>query len=395
MYRVLWLLGVSVLALLAVGVLVLASAGSENGLEIYHNSYHFVTRQCVFLAVGLVALIGAAYFDYHKWRELPWLTILFYVGVIGLMCAVFLFEPVKGSRRWIPVGPIRLQPSELGKLASVIVTAAYLDWAGWRIKKFWTGACRAVLLVGVLMALALGEPDFGATVVMGGTAAVLFLVMGMKWVHLISLGLLGLIPVTALLISNKNRMNRIFSWVKGWFGQAMADGTLATMSEKEKAAEYQVQNALIAIKNGGVTGVGFNQSKQKLSYLPEAHTDFIFAIGAEEWGLIFSLLLLALYLTIFACGLIIAARAPDRLGKLIAYGITFLIVFQALFNLGVVTKCLPTKGIALPFISYGGTNLITALIEIGILFNVGRQIELPKLRPRSTISPLFQLQGGY
>lgn len=393
MYRVLWFLGVSVLALLAMGVLVLASAGGVSGLDIYHDSYHFLTRQCGFLLIGLVALFAAARFDYHKWREFPWLTVLFYLGVVGLMAAVFLFPNVKGSRRWIPLGPVRLQPSELGKLAVVIAMSVFLDRAGWRVSKFWTGACRAVLIVAVLMGLALGEPDFGAAVVMGGTAAVLLLISGMKFSHMCALGGAGLMGVGFLLYHNQNRMNRILSWLKGWFGQAMSDGTMVVLSDKEKAAEYQAQNALIAIQNGGITGVGFNQSTQKLAYLPEAHTDFIFAIGAEEWGLIFSLALVALYLTIFACGLIIAARSPDRLGRLIAYGMTFLIVFPAFFNLGVVTKCLPTKGIALPFISYGGSHIISALFAIGTLFNVGRQIELPKLRPRVTISPVFQTQG--
>lgn len=393
MYRVLWFLGVSVLALLAMGLLVLASAGGVNGLDIYHDSYHFLTRQSGFLVVGLATLFAAACFDYHKWRECPWLTVLFYLGVVGLMSAVFLFPEVKGSHRWIPIGPIRLQPSELGKLAAVVAMSVFLDRAGWRVSKFWTGACRAVLIVGVLMGLALKEPDYGAAMVMGGAAAVLLLISGMRFSHIFALGGTGLIGVGVMLYHNQNRMNRILSWAKGCFGQAMADGTAVVMSDKEKAAAYQVENALIAIKNGGITGVGFNQSTQKLSYLPEAHTDFIFAIGAEEWGLIFSLVLIALYLAIFTCGLIIAARSPDRLGRLIAYGMTFLVVFPAFFNLGVVTKCLPTKGIALPFISYGGSSLITALFAIGTLFNIGRQIELPRLRPRVTISPVCQTQG--
>jgi len=356
-------------------------------MRLFRNSYHFVTRQVVWLVAALAIMAIATFFDYHKWRDFPWLTILFYVGVIGLMSAVFLFPKVNGSWRWLVVGPLRLQPSELGKLAVVIATAVFLDRAGWRISKFWKGACKVVALVGLLMALALAEPDYGATAVIGGTAAVLFLVSGMKIWHMAVFGACGLAGVLALLSQNANRMNRIFSWVKGMFGQALADGgaTVVALSEKEEAAAHQVDMALVAMRNGGVTGMGFNNSLQKLKYLPEAHTDFIFAIGAEEWGLIFSLLLVVLYLTIFVCGLTIAARSPDRLGRLMAYGMTFLVVFQAFFNLGVVTKCLPTKGIALPFISYGGTNLITALVAVGVLLNIGRQIELPKLRPRSTI----------
>ena len=192
------------------------------------------------------------------------------------------------------------------------------------------------------------------------------------------------------LMLNKNRMNRILSWFKS----SVSDGGTAVLTAKEQAAEHQVNAALVAIRNGGTTGVGYTKSMQKLQYLPEAHTDFIFAVGAEELGLVFSLALLALYVTVMVLGMIAAARSPDRLGRLIAYGMTFLIVFQALFNLGVVTKCLPTKGIALPFISYGGTNLLTAAVASGIILNVFRQIESPKLRPRSIISPMFETEGA-
>ena len=201
--------------------------------------------------------------------------------------------------------------------------------------------------------------------------------------------------ILTFLSFNANRMNRILSWGKGMFGDAVvnATGAAVVLSDKEQAAAHQADMALVAIRNGGLTGVGFNKSYQKLRYLPEAHTDFIFAIGAEEWGLIFSLSLLALFVLFLACGMVISARAPDRLGRLLAFGMTFLVFFQAVFNIGVVTKCLPTKGLALPFISYGGTNLISALIAVGVLFNVGRQIELPKPRPRSTISPGFPKEG--
>ena len=155
--------------------------------------------------------------------------------------------------------------------------------------------------------------------------------------------------------------------------------------DREKAAAHQRDHSLVAIKRGGLTGVGFYESKQKRKFLPEAHTDFIFAIGAEEWGLGFSLGLLFAFTVFFACGMIIAARA-DSLGRMLAYGMSLLVYSQALINLWVVTGCAPTKGIALPFISYGGTNLLTAMIAVGFLFNVGRQIGLQPPRPKSRIS---------
>ena len=166
------------------------------------------------------------------------------------------------------------------------------------------------------------------------------------------------------------------------------------MSTEDAAeANHQLDQALIAIRNGGETGVGFGNSMQKQLYLPENHTDFIFAIGAEEWGIVFSLLLLALFVTVFVCGVIIAAKSQDRLGKLMAYGMVFLIFFQALFNMGVVTGLLPTKGLALPFISYGGTNLMSALIAIGVLINISRQADLQREREKSKISAVFHIKG--
>ena len=391
MRRVLTLLGISVLALLAWGLIVLASASYGNGSRLHSDTSYFLYKQVTWLVVALPCLFVAIKSDYHKWREWPWLTIVAYGMVVLLMGLVFLFPPVNGSRRWVSIGTIRLQPSEFAKLMSVFATAVFLDRAGWVIGKFWRGAVRSVAIVAVLMGLALAEPDFGATMVIGLTGGMLFLVSGMKIAHMLALGGVGLCGVGSLLALNANRMNRILSWGKGMFGAAMANagGSVAEMSAREIAAAHQADMALVAIQNGGITGVGFNRSMQKLRYLPEAHTDFIFAIGAEEWGLIFSISLLALFTVFFVCGMIISARAPDRLGRLLAFGMTFLIFFQAVFNIGVVTKCLPTKGLALPFISYGGTNLITAMVAVGVLFNVGLQIELPKPRPRSTISPRF------
>ena len=382
---------ISILALLAIGLVVLASASGAYGLYLYNDAWHFIIRQGIWVGVSIAVGVAAYFFDYHKWREMPWLTVLLYLVVVGLMAAVFAFPEVKGSHRWLKItSSLRLQPSEFGKLAVVIATAVFIDRAGWRVSKFWKGAVRASFLVAVIMGLAVAEPDFGATMVIGITAGALFFISGMKILHLIALGAMGGAAVGVPLMLNKNRMNRILSWFKS----SVADGGTAVLTAKEQAAEHQVNAALVAIRNGGTTGVGYTKSMQKLQYLPEAHTDFIFAVGAEELGLVFSLALLALYVTVMVLGMIAAARSPDRLGRLIAYGMTFLLVFQALFNLGVVTKCLPTKGIALPFISYGGTNLLTAAVASGIILNVFRQIESPKLRPRSIISPMFETEGA-
>ena len=475
MYRVLWLLGISVLALLAAGFIVLASAGGGNGIRLYNDANHFLVRQAFWLVVSLPCLLVAAKFDYHRWRTTPWLTRLMYLLVLALLVGVLFCPETKGSRRWIGYGMFRVQPSELAKLAVVIATSVYLDRKGWMLGKFWKGAVPGVVVVGLPFLLAVLEPDFGATAVIGLVGAALFLLSGMRVLHFALFALAGLLFAGTLLSFNANRMNRINSWVRSTFmsqdqaaiaklekaaeekvatlkrSPARARPDLAALApqirstlalvrdvvddkkgralevdvqnvlkdamtrsgtqpdafrllekqiksqlrsrDKRMAAAHQLDQALVAIRRGGVFGVGFNESMQKRAYLPEAHTDFIFAIGAEEFGLFFSGGTLGLFVLFFWCGMYISLHAPDRLGRLIAFGMTFLVFFQALFNIGVVSGCLPTKGIALPFISYGGTNLLTALIAVGVLFNVGRQIGLQTHRPRSKISPVFPTQG--
>ncbi len=394
MFRTLTILGITVLMLLAVGFTLLASAGEATGLRLYNNATYFVTHQAIWLGVATLFMLAAAFFDYHKWRRYPYLTIFAYSVIVLLMVAVLFTDGTKGSRRWLQlIGPVRLQPSELAKIFVVIATGVFLDWSGWRIEKFWKGAVPAVLIVGVFMGLAVAEPDFGATMVIGMVGGVLCLVGGMKFLHMLLMGVAGGTAIGALLALNKNRMSRIAAWLPDWLSSSLGiqpDALLAGgKTTAIDSAAHQLNQALVAINHGEMLGVGYTKSMQKHYYLPEAHTDFIFAIGAEELGYFFSIGLLVLFTVFFVCGIRIALRAPDRLGRLLAFGMTFLVFFQVLFNIGVVTGCLPTKGLALPFISYGGTNLMTAMIAVGILFNVGRQIELPKSRPRSTISPVF------
>ena len=291
------------------------------------------------------------------------------------MVAVLFCPARNGSHRWIKLGGFLLQPSELAKIVVVISVAVFIDRLGWRISLFWKGVVPLMAATGIMVGLAVAEPDFGSAMVIALAGGVTLFMGGMRWLHMGFVFLAGIAGVVPFLLTNANRMRRITAWMPdalaGWLPQA---GEL-TAAEADDA-NHQLNMALVAIQRGGVTGVGFNQSMQKQYDLPEAHTDFIFAIGAEEFGLVFSLLLLAAFTTLFVCGMIIASHAQDRLGRLIAFGVTFVIFFQAVFNMGVVTGCFPTKGMALPFISYGGTNLVAALAEVGLLFNVGWRTRL-------------------
>ena len=379
----------------------LSSAGGPVGLRTppSFDQYHFVKLQAKWFALSLPLFIVATFFDYRNWRKYSWLTIAMYVTIIIALCAVFGFRPVNGSRRWLMFGSIRIQPSEFAKIAVVIAMAVFLDKVGWRIELFWKGAIRALAIVALPMALAVAEPDFGSTMVLGVTGGMLMFVAGMKMRHILAIGAVGAVGVGSLLFSNANRMRRITAWIPDGCKSCLSEwcpwlGDLTVSTEDAREANHQLDQALIAIKNGGETGVGFGNSIQKQLYLPENHTDFIFAIGAEEWGVGFSLFLLALFVTVFVCGIIISLKSCDRLGKFIAFGVSFLIFFQAMFNMGVVTGLLPTKGLALPFISYGGTNLMSAFISIGILMNVSRQSDLQRQREKSKISAVFHIKGG-
>ena len=394
-------LGLAVLALVAIGFVVLSSAGGPVGLRTppSFDQYYFVKQQARWLVISLPLFFCAMFFDYRNWKKNPWLTIALYVVVILALCAVFGFRPVNGSRRWLMFGPVRIQPSEFAKITVVIAMSVFLDRVGWRIELFWKGAAKALAIVAVPMGLAIVEPDFGSTIVMGAAGGALMFVAGMRWRHILIIGGIGTVGVGSLLLSNANRMRRIAAWLPDGAKSLLSTwcpwlGDLTVSTEDAREANYQLDQALIAIRNGGETGVGFGNSMQKQMYLPENHTDFIFAIGAEEWGIVFSLLILMLFVTIFVCGMIIFANSCDRLGKFIAFGVTFLIFTQAMINISVVTGLLPTKGLALPFISYGGTNLMSALISIGMLINVSRQSDLQRQREKSKISAVFHIKGG-
>lgn len=377
MRKTLATLSLTVVILLGLGIVLLATASTVRAQGLYADPHYFFKRQLEWLALAAVVAYVLWRFDYHWWKKYPILSALFYAAtVIGLL---LVFAPhiggkVKGSYRWINLGPIHIQPSEFAKIMVVVVMSVWMDRVGWRVRQFLKGALYPAAGLGVIIGLLALEPDFGATMVVAVAGGALMFVTGTRLLHLGLIGGSGLVGIAALISMNANRMERLRAWIEGLVGiQEVVPGAEA---KPVSAAAYQLDQAILAFKNGGPWGVGFNQSIQKYNYLPEAHTDFIFAIGGEEFGFIFSIVVLLAYLILLVCGVLISTRAPDRLGRLLAFGMTLLLVFQAAFNIGVVTGCLPTKGLALPFISYGGTNLVTALFAVGTLFNVGKHVDV-------------------
>ena len=360
--------GLVAMALVVLGLVVLSSASQAYALRIHGDVYGFLKRQVVYVGAGIAVAAIAALFDYRHFRDHPALVVAMLVATVAALVLVLFSAPVNGSRRWLDLKAFNLQPSELAKLVTVIAVAAWLDRSGWRVGLFRNGLLWPAAIIVMMAVPVLKEPDFGSVMVIGVAGVLMMVLGGVRWMHLMVVFFGGVAVVGAHVLTNANRMARIAAWlgIKISVGAQVAEGAA-------NRAAYQASQALIALKNGGIWGVGINQSMQKKYYLPEAHTDFIFAIGAEELGMVFSLVVVLLFAAYFALAVHIARNAADRFGRSIALGMAFIIFFQAMFNIGVVCSALPTKGMALPFFSYGGTNMISAALATGMILSVGIQ----------------------
>jgi len=360
--------GLVVTCIVALGLVVLFSASEANGIRLHNGDiHHFFRQQLYFLGGGVFVASVVACIDYRKWRQWPWMTWAFVGVILALLGLVLMFPPINGSRRWIRlIGGFRLQPAEFAKLAVVIVSAYWMDRISWQVEKFKKGALIPMILLGVLVFPVMREPDYGSVLVMGMVGVLIMYVAGACFMHLLPFILIGGAIFAYKICTTANRMARIAAYlgIKINIGATVAD----TAAER---AAYQAQQALVAIGNGGIWGVGPGQSMQKHYYLPEAHTDFIFAIGAEERGLVFSVITILLFVLFFAIAVYIAIKASDRFGKFLVVGMAFLIFFQAIFNIGMVCEAYPTKGMALPFFSYGGTNMLSSFFAVGMILSVG------------------------
>lgn len=378
--------GLVVAVLVALGLVVLSSASEVRGIRMYNNAYHFITRQSIYLLIALVVCVVVACLDYRIWRDAPVITWLFYGAIIILLVSVFfLGRKINGSYRWISLGPVNMQPSEFAKLATVIVLAMWLDRAGWKVELKGIGLFGSGILIAGLAVPVMLEPDFGSTLVIGSVGAVIMVIAGVRVIHLLPIVLLGGGLVVYKVVTNPNRMARIAAYLG--FDSDTIIAFLSCIgvnisSEAAQNASYQSDQALVALKNSCIWGAGLTQSLQKHKYLPENHTDFIFAIGAEELGVIFSLGVILLFVIFFALSLHIAKSSTDRFGRLLAYGMAFIVFSQAIFNIGVVCEAFPTKGMALPFFSYGGTNLIASFFAVGTILSVGIHSRREKKRER-------------
>jgi cell division protein FtsW len=353
------LLVASVAVLNVVGSVMVLSASSVASLNDYGSAWYFFERQAVWTAVGVAALMITARVDYHAWRR--WVRPLLVVSGVLLVAVLIpgIGVEVAGSRRWIGTGILRFQPTEIAKLALLVFAA---DVVSRRAKELhdWRRVLRPVLIVlAVFGALVLREPDLDSTFVLMLIAFTVLIVGGVRLRHVAAVGSVAFVAGTLLALSEPYRRARMFAFLNP--------------SAEASSAGYQISQSLIAIGSGGWTGVGLGAGRAKWSFLPNAHTDFIFAIIGEELGLLGCLLVVALFAAFAVLGTRAALRAPDRFGTLLAAGVTAWVVGQAAINIGAVVGLLPVSGIPLPFVSFGGSALVFTMAAAGILGNVARQ----------------------
>ena len=365
-----YFLFLAVLGMLVIGIVMLFST-SAFAKDSHGDMYFFVKRQAVWLGVGFVVCAVAAMIDYHFWLRTWWIWL-----ALALVALAFCFVPhfgmrINGSRRWVSLGPATFQPSEIAKVAVIFFLAAWFATREKECSQLLQGFVIPFAIVCSALLLIVTEVDLGTTALIGATMFVMMFVAG---THPALLGILSLGGLGGILFVATHMSERM--------------ARLAAFMDPERFkddAGLQQMQALIAWGSGGMEGLGLGNGRQKMLYLPYAHTDFIFPMIGEELGLRISLLVVFLFVVIIVCGLLIALHAKDRHGLLLGCGIVSLLGLQAAVNIGVTTSLLPNKGLPLPFISYGGSNLAACLFGIGLLLNIYRQGVLEPAKKKSAV----------
>lgn len=354
-----------VLIILTIGLVMLFSASYAFSYAQYGNSYKFIMRQGAFGVIGVGVMLAVSKIDYHIWRKFAWIIY----GISMLMLVILLILPpmLKGKdvKRWLVIGPINFQPSEIAKFAVILLFSSLIA-ANYKQMKRIGFLAFLIGILGITCVLVVFEPHLSATVLIFSIGIVLMIVGGlqMRWIALGGLGGLGagaLLIVSGVINYGSDRLKY---WRDPW------------LDPVDKG--FQTIQSLLAIGSGGIMGRGIGQSRQKYLWLPEPHNDFIFAIVCEELGLVGAMVVVLLFALLVWRGFTIAMRAPDKFGSLLAIGLTFQVGLQAMLNIFVVTNTIPNTGISLPFFSYGGTSLVLLLAEMGIVLSVSRGSNIDK-----------------
>lgn len=352
------LLLVVTIALLLIGLLSVYSASYVVARQDFGDAWYDVKRQLLFALIGIAAMVVIMRIAYWRWQNQA--LLLFVIALVLLLVVLVPGIGVVrgGARSWLGIGSFGVQPSEFMKLAFLLFVAKGLSAIPQAFERFRTGLLPVFILMGIVFGLIMLQPDLGTGAVLLGATLFMVFCAGAKWRHLSVVTLIGVVFIAGLIAVAPYRLKRITAFLDPW--------------SDPLGAGYQAIQSLYAVGPGGLFGVGFGESLQKFSYLPEPQTDFIFAIFAEEWGLLGGIVLLALFALLVIRGFMIAWRAPDAFGTLLAIGITGMITVQVFMNIGVVIGLLPVTGVTLPFISAGGSSLILLLMAVGLLLNISK-----------------------
>ncbi len=356
-----WLIG-AVFGLLIIGLMMVASSSVMISTKYYHQPFHFLIRQACYLFAGLIVGLIVVRTDSSFWEKIsaPMMIVCLFMLLIVLIPGIG--RTVNGSRRWLSLGPIGIQVSEMAKLTMIFYLSGYLVRQQKAVSESIFGFIKPMVILGVVSVLLLREPDFGATVVISGTVMALLFLAGVRLRYYIGLMILVICALALLAVSSPYRVARLTAFLDPWADQYNSG--------------YQLTQSLIAFGRGGWFGSGLGESIQKLLYLPEAHTDFLFAVLAEELGLVGILVVMSLYSILVIRGLSIGytAHCQERFfASFTAYGLTFWLALQAAINMGVNAGLLPTKGLTLPLLSYGGASMIINCVVVALLLRIDHE----------------------
>jgi len=355
-----------VAALLALGMVMLYSSSMAQ------VGARYLTMQLVWCALGLAACVVTTLLDYRQLKRFWWVILSIALLMLALVLDKHVGAKINGARRWFSLWGMHFQPSEFAKIALIIALAWYGEHYQRQMPLWKRGVLIPGLLIGVTVGLIFVEPDVGNALVLATVSGILLLISGIRLRYFLPPVLAAAIGIGLFIYYNPMRSGRIYSWLH--------------VEETRRNTGLQAYEAMVALGSGGLTGKGLGDGRQKLGFVPEHHTDFIFSIIGEELGLIATLLVVAAFVAIIFCGIYIAMNAADTFGMLLGSGITFLIGLQTFINIGVVTSALPNKGLPLPFISYGGSNLLMMLISVGLVLSIARQVREPDAAARNVLT---------
>lgn len=365
------ILMISVLILVVLGIVMIYSSSAFIAMQRYNTPFYFLRNQVLWAVIGMIGMVVAKNFDYKNLKSLSLPLIVISVLLLIIVLIPNIGKEVNGARRWIRVLGLSFQPSELAKLTLIISISAYIAKRVGRMDDFVYGFFPPVVLLGAFQIPIIFQPDIGTALGLGIMVITLLYIGGVKVHHILSLGIL-LIPIIVKIVFNEGyRKKRLIAFIDPW-----SDPT---------GAGFQVIQSSLALGSGGIFGLGLGEGKQKLFFLPEPHTDFIYSLIGEELGFFGASLVVLLYLIILWRGTRIAVRTEDLFGRFLAMGLTIMIGVQAMMNLGVASGLLPPKGLPLPFVSFGGSSLLINMIALGILLNISKSINTISLAQSSTI----------